>query len=175
MSHEQQNMPPAVSRAALRWRQIAAAYDRFNLLTHHLAGFVLKTLIVAYFLFCGLFLTLRYVLLPNIDHYKHNVEQIASNTVGTPISIGRIAASWHGLQPRLTLTGVIVHDKRNLPALSLPGVVATLSWRSLLVGTLRLDTLEIDRPDLQIERDVQGNLFVAGIPIDVKAENGGAG
>ena len=179
MSQEQQKIPPVESRFprqrfTLLWRQIVGGYNRINRLTHHVAGFVLKTLIVVYFLFCGMFLTLRYVVLPNINHYKSNVEQIASNTIGSPITIGEIAASWDGFQPKLTLTDLLVHDKQNTPALSLPEVVATLSWRSVLLGRVRLDALEINRPDLQIERDVQGNLFVGGMPI-TKTENGGGG
>ncbi|QRX81395.1 YhdP family protein [Glaciimonas sp. PAMC28666] len=173
MSKKQQNSPAPVPRITQLWRATVSAYQRINRLTHHLVGFVLKTLVVAYFVFCGLFLTLRYVVLPNISHYKSNVEQIVSGALGSPISIGTIAASWDELQPKLTLTDVVVLDQRQSPALSLPQVAATLSWRSLLLGTLRLDSLEIDRPDLQIERDTQGNLFVAGIPINTKSQKGG--
>lgn len=113
MSKKQQNNPVAVPRITLLWRAITSAYQRINLLTHHLVGFVLKTLVVAYFIFCGVFLTLRYVVLPNISHYKSNVEQIVSSALGSPISIGTIAASWDGLQPTLTLTDVIVADQKN--------------------------------------------------------------
>ena len=175
MSKKQQNTPLAVPQITQLWRAIASAYQRINQLTHHLVGFVLKTMVVVYFIFCGLFLTLRYVVLPNISHYKSNVEQIVSNALGSAISIGTIAASWDGLQPKLTLTDVVVADQKKSPALSLPQVAATLSWRSLLLGTLRLDSLEVDRPNLQIERDTAGNLFIAGIPINPKSESGGGG
>lgn len=175
MLEQQPNTPPPASRLAVCWRAGIATYKHLNLVTHHLLGALLKLLIVAYFLFCGLFLSLRYVVLPNIGHYKADVEQIASKAAGNPISIGALQASWHGLQPHLTLDNVVIHDKSGQAALTLPQVAATISWRSLLVGQVRLAALEIDRPDLQIERDARGDLFVGGILVNSKTENDGAG
>ncbi|WP_240950428.1 YhdP family protein [Collimonas pratensis] len=175
MLEQQPNLPPPASRLAICWRAGIATYKHLNLVTHHVLGALLKLLIVAYFLFCGLFLSLRYVVLPNIGYYKAEVEQIASKAAGNPISIGALQASWHGLQPHLTLDNVVIHDKSGQAALTLPQVAATISWRSLLVGSVRLAALEIDRPDLQIERDAQGNLFVGGILVNSKEKNDGAG
>ncbi|WP_230411552.1 YhdP family protein [Collimonas humicola] len=174
MLEQQPNLPPA-SRLAICWRAGIATYKHLNLVTHHLLGALLKLLIVAYFLFCGLFLGLRYAVLPNIGYYKAEVEQIASKAAGNPISIGALQASWHGLQPHLTLDNVVIHDKGGQAALTLPQVAATISWRSLLVGGVRLAALEINSPDLQIERDTQGNLFVGGILVNSKEKNDGAG
>ncbi|MEO8838704.1 MAG: hypothetical protein ABI351_08315, partial [Herbaspirillum sp.] len=60
---------------------------------------LLRAVLVVYFIFCALFLTLRYGVLPNIDHYKANVEQLATRALNLPVSIGQITASWHGLRP----------------------------------------------------------------------------
>jgi hypothetical protein len=175
MLEEQAKIPPPASKLQICWRAGIATYRHANLVTHHLLGALLTLVVVAYFLFCGLFLGLRYVVLPNVGYYKAEVEHIVSKTVGNPISIGTIQASWHGLQPRLVLDNVVVHDKGGQPALTLPQVAATISWRSALVGAVRLASLEINKPDLQIERDAQGNLFVAGILVNSKQENDGAG
>jgi uncharacterized protein (TIGR02099 family) len=175
MLEQQPKLPPPASRLAICWRAGITTYKHVNLVTHHLLGALLKLVIVAYFLFCGLFLGLRYVVLPNIGHYKAEVEQIASKATGNPISIGTLQASWHGLQPHLTFNNVVVHDKSGLAALTLPQVAATISWRSILVGGVRLASLEIDRPDLQIERDPQGNLYIGGILVNSKEKNDGAG
>jgi len=175
MLEEQAKIPPPASKIAVCWRAGIATYKHINLVTHHLLGALLTLLIVAYFVFCGLFLGLRYVVLPNVGYYKAEVEHIASKTVGNPITIGAIQASWHGLQPRLVLDNVVVHDKEGQTALTLPQVAATISWRSALVGGVRLASLEINKPDLQVERDAQGNLFVAGILVNSKQENDGAG
>lgn len=175
MLEEQAKIPPPASKIAICWRAGIATYKHINLVTHHLLGALLTLLIVAYFVFCGLFLSLRYVVLPNVGYYKAEVEHIVSKTVGNPITIGAIQASWHGLQPRLVLDNVVVHDKEGQSALTLPQVAATISWRSALVGGVRLASLEINKPDLQVERDAQGNLFVAGILVNSKQENDGAG
>ena len=100
---------------------------------------------------------------------------MVSKAVGNPISIGTINASWHVLQSHLTLANVVIHNKDGQTTLTLPRVPTTVSWRSLLVGSIRLASLEIDKPDLQIQRDAQDNLFIAGILINVKDQNDRSG
>jgi hypothetical protein len=53
------------------WRLLAASYTHVNRLTHHALGWVLMAVLVGYFLFCGVFLSLRYVVLPNIRHNQN--------------------------------------------------------------------------------------------------------
>ena len=57
---------------------------------------------------------------------------------------------------------VKIRDKSGRDALTLPRVSASISWWTA-IGEFRLRNLEIDRPDLDIRRDTDGNLFVAGI------------
>lgn len=130
----------------------------------------LTGLLVLYFLFCGTVLVLRYVVLPNIDRYKPNVEQMASKALSRPVSISTIHASWHGLNPHLVLNNVVVHNRNGQAALNLPQVSATLSWTSLMVADLRLNSLQVDRPDVEVERSAEGILYVGGVEI----EKGGA-
>jgi uncharacterized protein (TIGR02099 family) len=138
-------------------------------------GFLLKTLVLVWLVFGGLFLSLRYVVLPNIDVYKGNIEQLASRAVGRPVAIERIYASWDGLRPHLILGDVVVRDKDGRAALSLPGISATLSWWSLAVADLRFHSLEISRPDLDIRREADGKLYVAGIYLDPNQSGDGKG
>ncbi len=134
-----------------------------------------KLLVLAYFIFCALFLTLRYAVLPNIDRYKGSVEQVVTRVVGRPVSIGTIVADWHGLNPRLVLSEVAIQNRTGDVALRLPRVSATVSWLSLPTAGLRLSSLEILRPDLEIERDAEGDLFVGGIYLDPQHEGRGSG
>ncbi|WP_245844884.1 YhdP family protein [Noviherbaspirillum humi] len=137
-----------------------------NAVTRHGLSLALKLAVVIYFLFCLLFLVLRYALLPSVGNYKGHIEQAASRAIGNPVTISAIDASWNGLLPRLELDEVAVHDRAGREALRLPKVTATVSWLSVLVGDLRLHTLEIDRPDMDVMRDAEGRLYVAGILID---------
>ena len=132
-----------------------------------------KLAVVLYFIFCTLFLGLRYLVLPSIDRYKPQVEQLASDALGQKVSIAGIAASWSRFTPHLQLTDVVVHDSAGTAALRLPQVGADLSWWSVVVGQLRLDSLDIIRPDMDIRRDADGRLFVAGIFIDTRKTGDG--
>ena len=165
MSQEQHNAAPKPGRWALCWRFARGSYRRLNRATHHVLGFTLKLLLAAYFVFCALFLVLRYAVLPEVGHYKPRIEALISHQLGRAVSIETIDASWSGLRPQLSLTNLTVHDQQGEAALSLPRVSTTLSWSSVLVASLRLENLSIEGADLAIRRDAVGKLYVAGIPV----------
>lgn len=175
MSTNKYSLSGTRNRLAICWRAIREGYRIANNVTHHALGAVLMFVVVVYFIFCGLFLTLRYAVLPNIDQYKGQVEQMATRAIGRPVSIATIHASWHGLRPHLLLNNVAVHNRDGARVLSLPKVSATLSWWSVVIADLRLYTLEISRPDMDIERDKDGNIFVAGILMDRHKSSDGKG
>ncbi|MDY7575848.1 YhdP family protein [Actimicrobium sp. CCI2.3] len=157
---------PAGQRLAKSWRTVVRGYRYVNVATYHTVGALLKLLLALYLLLCVVFLLMRYLVLPNIDQYKPDVEQLASRAIGQSVSIGTIAAAWHGLYPDLVLGNVVIHDQRGEAALTLPKVEATLSWWSVVVADLRLRRLTLDQPDIDIVRDKQGRILVAGIAID---------
>lgn len=123
------------------------------------------TALALYFAFAGLILTLRYSVLPNIERYRGDIEQLASRALDLPVRIDGIVAGWAGLKPDLTLTGVRVHDAAGRPALAFSRVEAVLDWSSLLHRQLRLALLAVDEPVLHVRRDAAGALTVGGIPV----------
>lgn len=165
MSEEHDNAAHKPGRWALCWRVARGSYFRLNRASHHLLGFTVKLLLAGYFIFCALFLVLRYAVLPEIGHYKPQIERLVSAQIGRAVSIDVINASWRGLRPQLSLTNITVHDQQGEPALTLPQVSTTLSWSSVVVASLRLENLSIEGADLAIRRDAGGKLFVAGIPV----------
>ncbi len=175
MSTDQNSSSRTRSRFAIGRLALRDGYRAVNDATHHALGALLTLTVVAYFIFCALFLTLRYAVLPNIDRYKTDVEQMATRVIGKPVAISTIHASWRGLRPHLTLNNVVVREKDGGQALNLPKVSATVSWWSIPAFDLRLDTLEISRPDVDIGRDAQGNFFVAGILVDPRKSSDGKG
>lgn len=162
-------LPPASLRARwLRhWWRARLAYAKFNVLSHHGLRWLVRLLVLVYFVFCTLFLVLRYAVLPNIDNYKGDIERLTSQLVGRPVTIARVYASWHGLQPYLSLNDVVVLDKDGRQALLLPSIAATFSWWSVASWEVRLALLEINRPDLDIRRAADGGLYVGGIFVDL--------
>jgi uncharacterized protein (TIGR02099 family) len=131
-------------------------------------------LFVLYLLFAGALLLLRYYVLPQVSHYRGDIEQIVSKALGQRVTIGAIDADWQGLRPELLLGNVTVYDRDGRAALSLPGIEATVAWTSALIGAPRFYSLVFDGPRLEIRRDEAGKLHVAGIELHpAKAGDGG--
>ena len=156
-----------------RWHRWQAAYRYWNIATHHVLGFTVKLALLLYFAFTILFLALRWVILPNIDAHKADIERLATRAVGNPVTISRIYASWSGLRPQLFLGDVVMRDARGQQALHLPSVSATLSWWSVPAGGLRFESLEFIRPEVAVRRDPDGKLYAAGIYLDLDKKGDG--
>jgi len=167
--------PAAPVPLAERWRRLRAAYRYCNLASHHLLGFVVKLALLAYFGLALLFLALRYLILPNIDLYKGDIERGASRVLGNQVAIARIYATWSGLNPSLFLGDVTLKDAAGRQVMALPSVAATFSWWSLVAAEPRFQTLELIRPQLDVRRGLDGVLQVAGMRIDPRQDKGGAG
>lgn len=138
-------------------------------LLRRVLGRVLWLGLAAWIAFALLIVAARELVLPRIDDYRDEIGQQISTALGSKVTIGRIDARWSGIRPYLDLGQVAVHDKRGRVALELGLVRTSLSWLSIPFGELRLHHLEVEGPDLEIRRDAEGRLFVAGI------ELGGAG
>jgi uncharacterized protein (TIGR02099 family) len=171
IDNEARHAAPRLPLAA-RWRKVRALYRFVNRATHHVLGFTLKLILLAYFLFGLTLLVLRYAVLPHIDRYKGDIEHIASAALGNEVSIDRIYASWRGLHPNLFLGDVMLRDRQGRQLLSLPSVSATLSWWSLPSLGVRFASLEIIRPELDIRRGIDGRLSVAGVVLDAQKGEG---
>ncbi len=118
-----------------------------------------------------LLLTLRYRILPDIERYHEQITAAASAAIGQPLTIGKIEADWDGLRPRLLLSNVQILDKQGHVALNLPRLENTVAWTSLPTAELRFYSLMIDSPDLSVRRDVQGQWYVAGIPLAAQSSD----
>ncbi|MDR2240667.1 MAG: TIGR02099 family protein [Zoogloeaceae bacterium] len=142
-----------------------------------LPGWLRRTLVwlfwIGYFGFALIILSLRYAVLPNIEHYRADIESGISRAIGLPVSIDHIDTRWHGLRPQLSLRGLNIRDAAGRPALTLDTVETELSWASLWHGQLRLRRLEIDAPDLHIRREPGGRIFIAGLELDLDAPQSG--
>ena len=133
--------------------------------------FVLWTFWAIYFGFVVLVLVLRYSVLPNIESYRGDIERLASQGLGQAVSIGRIEASWAGVNPDLTLLDVRIADAQGRPALAFSSVETVLSWWSVPRLQLRLQLLRIDEPTLHLRRETDGRIFIAGIPLSQEGGN----
>lgn len=146
-------------------RSILFTRRRLRWLGRHVVEFLLLLMIST----AILLLFLRYKVLPEIENYHEQITAAASAAAGQPLTIGRIAADWDGLRPRLSFSDVQILDAQGNVALSLPRIENTVAWTSLPMFELRFHSLTIDRPDLTVRRDVEGKWHVAGISLDPSA------
>lgn len=154
------SLPRRIGRALLR-------------LPRHLPVFVWRLLVVCFFCLTALFLLLRHVAMPQIAAHRAEIEQAVSQAIGLQVKIARLDASWNGLRPEFSLHELQFIDRSGHSALELPEVNLSVAWSSIWHLGLRLHRLEILRPELDIRREADGRIFVAGLPMD--GEGGDSG
>ena len=135
-------------------------------LTRWAAGLML----LAWGLLLVAWLLLHWVILPHIDDWRGRIEQQASSALGLKLSIGSIQVRSSGWVPSLELRELRFSDDQQREVLRLPMVAAALSARSLLAFELRFEQLLIDGPQLQVRRNKQGKIFIAGLSLDEGAQ-----
>lgn len=122
--------------------------------------------------FSALLLLLRFVLLPQVNSYRGDIERELSVALHLPVSIGSIEGHMQGIHPRLELHELAIKDSAGRQALNFDNVVGVISWTSLLKWSPRFYLLEIDAPVLAVRRDTSGRFFIAGL--EVKNDKSGA-
>lgn len=130
------------------------------------------TVLAAGFAFAAIVLSLRYWVLPNIEQYREDIARAVSQAANQRVTIGKISASWDGIRPELVLENIAVFDAADQPVLELPRVDNTLSWLSLATFELRFYSIEFHRPVLNVRRDANGAIWVAGVAVTRKPQEG---
>ncbi|MDO8811557.1 MAG: DUF3971 domain-containing protein [Gallionella sp.] len=116
-------------------------------------------------------IVMRYWLLPNIELHHDRIAASLASAIGNPVTIGKIEGDWQGFRPRLNFSDVRILDEQRQAALVLPSVNTSVSWMSLFTAELRLASLEIDRPELLVRRDVQGRVYIGGVALSNKSND----
>ncbi len=147
---------PLLLRASLRlaWRSIK-----------HMPRIVLIAATLLLFAGAAVLLSLRYWVLPDIGRYHADITAMASRAIGQPVIIGKVEADWRGIRPHLRFTDVRILDALGQTALVLPRIDNVISWTTLISGEVRLHSVEFDQPNLQLKRDAQGVLHIAGVTL----------
>lgn len=121
--------------------------------------------VVLYFIFGLTILGLRHFVLPGVNDYRGDIEQKLGEVLGQPVAIKAIDAHWHALWPSLRVHGLEIRDAQGRPALGFDEVEADIAWSSLWHMAPHFARLEIKAPRLDLRRDAEGRLFVAGLEI----------
>jgi uncharacterized protein (TIGR02099 family) len=116
-------------------------------------------------------ITLQYFVLPNIDNYKPKIIHEISSALGQKVTVGKIVASWQGINPHLTLNNIHIYDQENRVALNLNRIETSLSWLSIPLLEPRLSSIDIHAPELIIRRITDGTIFVGGISMSSPSQS----
>ncbi len=115
--------------------------------------------------------TVRFAILPNIQHYQADIISRVATLSGMDVSAGAIRGGWAGLRPYVEMEDVAFLEPASstsslLPAgtaaLKLPRLTAGLSWWALLIGQIRFDNVMLDGPELSLSRQNDGIVYFAG-------------
>ncbi|WP_250512186.1 YhdP family protein [Caballeronia sp. INDeC2] len=126
---------------------------------------VLVIAAIAYFAVAGVYVGLRYIVMPQVDSFRPRIEQFVSSKIHAQLHIGRISARWSGLSPTLDIDNLSIDAADGSPGLAVPHASASIAWASLLHLRPKLADLTVDGPDVIIARNADGALSVAGVPI----------
>lgn len=133
------------------------------------AGLLLALL---WLLLLALWLLLHWLILPNLDRWRPELEAQASQALGLSVQIGNVRVQTGGWMPVIELRELSLTDAHGREGLRLPQVSAAVSARSLLAWPPRLEQLYIHEPDLELRRDAQGSLWVAGLKVQASGAGG---
>ncbi|MEO7114301.1 MAG: YhdP family protein [Caldimonas sp.] len=127
---------------------------------------VLWLLFAMWAVLLAVWLSLHWLILPHIEEWRGAIETRASLMLGAPVKIGAISAQSSRWVPSLELSDVRILDAEQRVALTLPRVFAALSARSVLALEPRFAQLLVDGASLDIRRDKNGRIRVAGLDVD---------
>ena len=105
------------------------------------------------------------LLIPMVSDFRADIEQLASQAIGQPVTVGEFSGEWRGLGPELVLRDVsLLNPKTGTTSLKLPEIRITLA----LIDSLRKwgispRQISIVKPELLIIRHLDGSFSTAGI------------
>ena len=152
------------AKSVFRWLHVSSLW---------LYRTVTWALIGSAFAFALIVVAVRFWVLPHMPDYREAVARELSDAMRQRVTIGNLEGHWSGLNLQLALANVMLYDSANQPALTLERIDATLSWWSLVFMEPHFDSIEIDHPDLNVKRNAQGVISVAGIEVSEKTDGGG--
>ncbi|MEW6204234.1 MAG: YhdP family protein [Pseudomonadota bacterium] len=136
-----------------------------NLALRRAGAVLFWVLIAVYTPLCVALLAIKWLVLPEIDRYRPEIQQYLQTQTGTLLEIGEIQASWRGFGPLLVVQDVRLPNSIGEPGFTADRVHLTWSLPSILAFNPRLKNLEIQAPQLSVVRNSQGIFEVAGIPL----------
>ena len=109
--------------------------------------------------------SLHFLIVPRIDLLRPWLLEQLQQRSGLRVEMDAIAVNSNGWVPEVDLRGLRLLDAQGGKGLTLPQVHVAFSAASLLAGNV--ERIDIQGADLEIRRDAQGRIWVAGMPVQV--------
>lgn len=113
-------------------------------------------------------LGVRFILWPQIEKSKPALERLISVRLGANVSMDDVQVSWTGIRPSFEIKGLRFTDPKasqNPLPLMIENIKGELSWLSFYHLAPYFHDITFDRIQLHAQRDANGMILVAGIPI----------
>ena len=123
----------------------------------------------------AILLTAARLLLPQLEHYKQELEIEISTYIGQPVAIGDFEIGWHGYGPRLFLYNVQLLDRtREEPLFSFSEAHIDVSLPlTLYRAQIALQDLTLDGIDLTLVRQADGRISLGEMDLpQAEADSG---
>jgi uncharacterized protein (TIGR02099 family) len=111
---------------------------------------------------------LHFWIVPRISELRPQLENMASSAVGLPVHMGDLSVQSNGWAPIFEIDHLSIQNKSGQTALLLPKVRVTLSAHSVL--TLGVEQLALEGADLDVRRNEEGQLLIAGLPLPAQTQ-----
>ncbi|HYF57440.1 MAG TPA: YhdP family protein [Burkholderiaceae bacterium] len=144
-------------------------------LSDRLAGALLGLLGVVLCAACLGYLSVRWLVWPELDRWRPRIAAELGERLGRPVSIGALRPGWEGLHPSLSIDALRIDGDDGAPRLEVASAAVRIAWRSLAVGEPRLASLRLDAPRLVVERLASGRIAVAGVELPTDGPSDGRG
>ncbi|MDZ7735832.1 MAG: YhdP family protein [Gammaproteobacteria bacterium] len=117
-------------------------------------------LVGGFILLAAVSITIIRLLLPGIDAYREEIENLAIQYSGYPVSIDSVNAEWRGWKPHLYLEGVILHDPDNLqPIATFKSAHVSFAFFDILVHQRVVpESLTVSGANLKLIRASDGSI-----------------
>jgi len=113
----------------------------------------------------GILVGLAHILTPLAESYRKDVELLATEALGQPVTIGYLDAQWRGLGPQLVLHNInFIHPDTKEPSLQLAEIIIEIGLiDSLRNAAITPRRITLAKPDLQIKRYPDGRISIEGL------------
>ena len=117
------------------------------------------------------FVSFHFLIDDNLDRIKVKIFEHVQKKIGHEFTVDTLAADWKITNPSLTLYDVSIFNQDKSQALNIKKIQADISWLSLIKLSPIFDEIVIHQPELNIKKELDGNLSVNGISLNQEKDS----